>query len=83
MSAGSFPRMIPPGFLPPTPVRFTKGMNMFHKRDFKRDDDMNNPVRKMVDNQKTVNVIALTALGVSLITLIIVMGMVGGRNANR
>jgi len=44
---------------------------------------MNNPVRKMVDNQKTVNVIALTALGVSLITLIIVMGMVGGRNANR
>jgi len=50
---------------------------------FKRDDDMNNPIRKIADNQKAVNVIAFTALGVSLLTLIIVMGMVGGRSANR
>lgn len=52
---------------------------MWHKRD---EDQMNNPINKIKDNQKTVAIVAVTALGISFLTLVIVMGMMGGRNAN-
>lgn len=52
---------------------------------FKRDtgEDVNNPLKRLGENQRNVNVMAITALGLSLLTLVIVLGMVGGRHANR
>ena len=51
---------------------------------FKRDrEEMNNPLRKLGENQRNVNIMAFTALTISLITLIVVIGMAGGSNANR